>query len=1192
MKKIICASLCLLLAFGTSASIVFAVTNENIQNNLTAEEFAYEISGLLMSVEESENLPGKAASECDDDCGEFETARLIVKSENKIDILNAESVINGYDGIWILQFENSQDAAEAYEYYSTRAGIEFVEPDKPIKSTDPINTDDNPISINETDGYLSWGPEHIGMDRFNKDILENVSFVSDTVVAVVDTGVDSDHPLLDGRVIPTKINTSASGIRYSSEDDHGHGTRIAGIIADSTLDNVYIKPYKVMDKWGNGTVITVAAGINCAVKDGVDVINVSIGFEENSETLKNAIRNAEENDIVVVGAAGNDASDTVFYPASYSSVIKVTAINKENVFANFSSYGNGVDIAAPGVDIITTDMGGGLANVKGTSFAAPFVAAAAAAIISVEPHASAEDVALIIIASAVEINEFESEEKFGNGILFMPESASELMHIEKTKAPYFSHTSAYYTESIDLEIFCDEPNSVIYYTTDRTVPSKLNPSSKVYNGTPVTLSETTILLAVAYSENKYRSSVANFSAFIIPYADENELTVDESGTLLSYSGSATNITIPETVNGIKIKKIGENVFSGSDITEIVFSKAVTEIGNSAFLNCENLRTISAYNASKIGENALYGCINLRNIYLGELSEIGKYSFYNSGKNQFTVEERSFSLNLKKLTSIPEGAFMGSSISSAELGYVDKIEKNAFADCNALVSVNAKGISNLSNGVFRGCLSLADVDIINMSYIPAGTFSTCINLLRVNLPNVTIVNSNAFENCISLGAITLEKAETVFSNAFSGCSSLRAIILPSMTGFENKYNPNLVIIPSFPSSLETFSAPKLEKTVSNMFFNSKNIKSIYLDSVKEIAPSTFNECHNIFFLDISGIESVSANAFNNCTIEFIDARNLQTTADMPDNSGILLSNNFIESADSAVNLTVYGTPNTFVERYAKYKGYGFVPIPLIYNKIPEYVTENSETIYIRAVGFDLTYQWYSNTVESTEGGTPIEGATTSSYTFTEADKAPYYYCIMTQKDMESVSTIATHIITKDTTPADYTAYNEAVKKANELDRSIYENIFILDSALEVDVSDRYSCEQDIVDGQTQAILDAILRLKIKTVKSVSLYATETELSIFEGSEIIVVTNPDDVPYESMELYSNNQDIILVSQNGYVRCVGNGTATVHARITNLDGSVAEGSITFVCNHTFWGIILGDLLRPIFKLGYFIETSLKTP
>ncbi len=1188
MKKFFCAVLGFLIAFVSLGNLVYAVSQTNVSDCLTAEKFANEIGGLIMSADESEKLPGKSDSTCEDDCLEFETSRLIVKSESKIDTLNASSVISGYDGLWVLQFENSHDAAEAYDYYSTRSGVDFVESDKKIKSTDPSVGEQNPIVIDETSSYLSWGPEHIGIDKFNNDITEKALSISDTVVAVVDTGVDSDHPFLEGRVIPTKINTSASGIRNNSEDDHGHGTRIAGIIADSTLDNVYIKPYKVMDKWGDGTVITVAAGINCAVKDGVDVINISIGFEEDSEILKAAIRNAEENDIVVVGAAGNNASDTIYYPASYSSVLKVTAINSDNVFANFSSYGNGVDLAAPGVNIVTSNIGGGFITVKGTSFSSPFVAAAAAAIISVEQHASSEDIRTIILSSVVSVNEYEAEKKFGNGILFMPEYSEEILHGEKTNTPYFSHTPAYYTEDVNLEIYCDEAETTIYYTTDRTVPSKTNPSAKIYDGTPVILSETTILMAVAYSKDKYRSSIATFSAFVIPYADESELTVDESGTLLSYSGSSLHITIPDTVNGIKVKKIGDGVFANSDITEVVIPRTVTEIGASSFANCRKLRTVSAFGATQIGEKALYGCINLRNIYFSSLSTIGEYSFYNAGRNQFLIEERSFSLKLEKLIDVPEGAFMGSSISGVEFNSINKIEKNAFSECNALVSVKANKISNLSDGVFKGCTALADVEISNLSYIPTGAFSTCTSLLSVSLPNVTLVNSNAFENCIALTEITLEKAETVFSNAFSGCTSLRTITLPEMTGFENKFNPNLTIVPAFPASLEEFSAPKLEKTVSNMFYYSKNIRIIQLNSVTEIAPSTFNGCNNIFFLDISGINTIGQYAFNNCKIEFIDARKLETTADMPDNSGILLSNNFIESTDNAINLTVYGTPNTFVERYSKYKGYNFVAIPLIYNEIPEYVTENSETVYIYAVGFDLTYQWYQNTVNSTEGGTPIEGATTSSYTFTEADKAPYYYCIMTQTDMESVSTIATHVIIKDTTPADYTKYNEAVKLASEINRNIYENIILLDSALGVDVSGRYSCEQDIVDEQTQAILDAISMLKIKTVKSVSLYASNTELNIFESSKIIISATPVDGLYDSIEWYSDNMNVVLVSRNGFARCIGDGTANVHARITNADGTVTEGTITFYCELTIPEKIIGVLLRPVFILAYWIDRA----
>ncbi len=1184
MKKIISAFIGFLIAFASLFNIIGAFSIDNITNNLTADEFANQVGGLLMSVNESDGLPGKEYT----DNSIFETARLIVKSQGKIDTLDASSVVYGYDGLWVLQFDSSNDAAEAYGYYSTRAGVEYVEPDKLLGITDPAIINQDPVVISETKEYLSWGPEHIGIDKFNKAVSESAYVPKNTVVAVVDTGVDSDHPFLEGRIIPTRINTSSSGIRNDSKDDNGHGTRVAGIIADSTLDNVYIKPYKVMDKWGNGSVITVAAGINCAVKDGVDVINVSIGFEEDSEVLRMAIRNAEENDIVVTGAAGNDASDTIYYPASYESVIKVTAINKENIFSNFSSYGNGVDLTAPGVDILTTNMGGGFVTVKGTSFASPFVAAAAATLIGVEPQASAEDIKEILLTFAAEINEYNADDKFGNGILFMPDYNNGTVHISKTEPPRFSHIPAYYTENINLEIFCDEPNSVIYYTTDRSVPSKNNPSAKIYDGNPIVLSKTTILLAVAYSEGKFRSSISNFSAFVIPYADETELTVDESGTLLSYTGSALNITVPAKVNGIEVKRIGNGAFANSNLVEVVLPASVSEIGESAFENCKNLRTVSALGATKIGKNALYDCINIRNIYFGELTDIGEYAFYNAGKNQFILEERNFSLNLKKLTNIPEGAFMGSSISSAELNNIEKIGKNAFSECNALVNVTANKISNLSNDVFRGCASLASVDIAEMSYIPAGTFSTCTNLLSVSIPNATTINSGAFENCISLRTITLEKAETVFSNAFSGCSSLRTINLPEMTGFENKFNPNLTIIPAFPASLENFNAPKLETTVSNMFFHSKNIRIIHLDSVKEIASSTFNGCNNIFFLDISGIKNIGKYAFNNCKIEFIDAAFLETTEDMPDNSGILLSNNFIESSDNASNLIVYGTPDTFVERYAKHKGYEFIPIPLIYNEIPDYVTENSETVYINAAGFNLTYQWHKNTVNSTEGGTPIEGATTSSYTFTEEDISPYYYCVITQNDIGKVSTIKTNVITKDTRPADYSAYNDALKLAETLNRDLYENIFILDSVLTVDVSNRYSCEQDVVDTQTKAILDAISKLKKKTVKSVSLSAPDVELGIFDTTEIGFITEPVGISYQKIEWYSDNMNVILVSKDGMIRCIGEGTANVHARLVNEDGSIAEGTITFNCTLTPAEKFIATLLRPIFILAYWYGLS----
>lgn len=1181
MKKL----LCIILFICVLACTVLPITAvaDSSGNLSSAEEFANNVGALVTASTCEKSLPGKDTYNDSSDYAKFETGRLIVKSKQKIDTLNAISVVSGYDNLWVLQFENAKKAYEAYEYYDSRAGIEFVEIDREITAC--ALPEPKPLSESDYEKeYLSWGPLHIGFDKFCQSVATNNIPLNNTIIAVVDTGVDPNHPFLKGKVIPTKINTSSSGLRNNSMDDCGHGTEVAGVIADTSFDSVYIKPYKVLDSNGNGTVITVAAGINCAVNDGVDVINVSIGFKENSDVLKAAIDNAEKNDITVVSAAGNDASNTVYYPASYPSVIKVTAVNDSNVIANFSTYGTDVDFAAPGVDIITTTLNNEYTTVRGTSYAAPCVSAVAASILSVMPNASPEDIKNILATCALQISDYNAEQRYGNGVINFPLLEDSSLPTTKTDTPYFSKVTALYSKEIELEIFCDTPNSTIYYTTDRTAPSKTNPSAIIYDGTPLTLSQTTVIMAVAYSEGNYRSSTASFNAIIAPIVNENEITLDNQGNLISYTGSNTSITIPSNVNGITVTGVGENAFADSDIYEIIFPPTVTKIKNGAFENCTNLKTVGAFRATVVGDKAFYNCINLRNLYLGELTSIGKYSFYNVCSYQYYLSERTFSLQLKNIKTLPEGAFMNSALSVAEFDKVSGIGKNVFAECTALVSVYFNSMSAMPDGMFKGCSSLVDVDIYNSSYVSVGAFSTCENLISVDIPDASYVNSNAFENCVSLVHVNLNRAETVHSNAFTGCISLQTLNLPSMREFEPEAyyvnRPNI----TFPKNLETFSAPKLKRTVSDMFNNCRNsIKNIYLNSTANITENTFRGCHNIFFLNIENIKHLEENAFAYCTIQFIDARSLETTDDMPDNSGILLSNNFIESKDMANNLTVYGTPGTFVERYAKHKEYAFVPIPLIFNEIPKYITENSETVFINAVGFNLTYQWYWNTVNSTENGTPIEGATASSYTFTEKDIAPFYYCVITQRDMETVSVITTNVIIKDTTFADYTAYNAAVEKADALDRNLYENLYILDDALAVDVTNRYSCEQYIVDYQTDAILHAIESLKYKTAKSFSLYAFENDLGVFKITRVIPFVYPEDAIYEKIEWSSSNSDILIVSESGYIARIGDGTASVYAKIINPDGTELIREIYFTCNLSPFEKFFAILFKPLFTFMF---------
>lgn len=1185
MKKIFSLLLIVVLLFGT-ASTLFSSASQKSVDSIDAEKFAQEISAMIFSAEEKANLPGNI-HDADNNYKEFETARLIVKSSSKIDTLDAVSVISGFDNLWVLQFDSPKSACEAFQYYSTRSGVEFVEPDKVIKSLD-YDFESYYEPVNEKN-YLSWGASHIGIDVFNKSVVANDIPVSDIFVAVVDTGVDPHHPHLEGRIIPTKINTSTSGIRNDSMDDAGHGTQVAGIIADCTLDNVYIKPYKVLDLYGNGTTVSVAAGINCAVKDGVDIINVSVGFEEDSEVLKSAIANAEQNDITVVSSAGNDGADTLYYPASYSSVLKIAAINESNVIANFSTFGSDIDFAAPGVNIITTGLNNSYSSVKGTSYASPFVSAIVAAMLSVDNKMSTEDIIDALIFDAIEVHEDDSKMKCGYGVVHAPELKAEgLGGKNKTAAPSFSLKSFFYSEEINLEIFCDTPNAVIYYTVDRTVPSKSNPASIIYDGTPIHFSQTVVLNAVAYCDNLYRSSVSTFSAIVAPTVDLNDILIDADGNVISYSGDKKSISIPSSVNGVEITGIGDNVFKDSDITEIILPKSVTKIGDGAFENCKMLKSVVGYGINTVGDRAFYNCEMFRNPYFDKLKSIGAYSFYNVCSRQYTLYELTFSLEMSELTTIPEGAFLNSAISNVILDSVNSIGKDAFLGCNGLVSVDINSFSSvLLEGAFRGCKSLATVYIGGLTFLPKAAFSTCENLKIIDAPDATFIGSNAFENCVSLMEVSLEKAETVNSDAFNGCVSLRILELPSMTEFEETiYGSSKK--PTLPSNLETFKAPKMKRIVPDTFFNCKNIINIYLNSIEEIPEFAFRACHNIFFLNIQNVKTLNENSMAYCTIEFIDARSLVSAYDMPDNSGILLSNQFLESFDTATNLVVYGTPGTFVEWYSQHKGYTFVPIPLVYKEVPEYVTENSETVYITAVGFDLNYQWFWNTEKSTENAYAIDGATSNAYTFTDKDTAPYYFCRITQNDRNTITTIDTKIITKDTVPADYTEYNKAVNEANNLDRTIYESLTELDEALKVDVSGRYSCEQFIVDRQTQAIKDAISNLKVKIVKNISLYASETELGIFERVKIIAVVSPADALNTNIIWSTENDDVVIVSKNGYVRCIGDGTAIVCATVKNADGTETVGKISIECDLNTFEKIIGALFKYIFIVNNNYELN----
>lgn len=271
------------------------------------------------------------------------------------------------------------------------------------------------------------------LDRIGSGRAWDFSTGRGVTVAVVDTGIACEN--FEGFSKATDLAQTRCVAGYDfvrrnahASDDHGHGTHVAGTIAQSTNNalgvagvayEARLMPVKVLSGDGWGTTTGVADGIRWAAKNGARVINLSLGGPRNSRVLQRAIDYARSRGVVVVAAAGNSGG-RVGYPGACDGVIGVSATNDKDKLAWFSSRGAGVDIAAPGVNVLQqTICERGLnrcerfGSFSGTSMAAPHVAGAAALLVSLgvtEPAA----VERILTSSARSVG---SKREVGAGVL-------------------------------------------------------------------------------------------------------------------------------------------------------------------------------------------------------------------------------------------------------------------------------------------------------------------------------------------------------------------------------------------------------------------------------------------------------------------------------------------------------------------------------------------------------------------------------------------------------------------------------------------------------------------------------------------------------------------------------------------------------------------------------------------------------
>lgn len=274
------------------------------------------------------------------------------------------------------------------------------------------------------------------LNRLDVEKVWRKSSGKGVVVAVVDTGVQADHPDLKGRVLKGWDFVESD---RSAGDRNGHGTHVAGVIAArannkrgiaGVASSARILPVRVLNSAGSGSSVTVARGIVYAVRKGADVVNLSLAGDQPDAQIEAAVQYALDRGVVVVAAAGNrGCAGPTTYPAAYPGVIAVGAINRYGDVAPYSTCGPYVDVVAPGSAIRSTMIrrpsitlpcayGKNYCMLDGTSMASPQVAAAAAIIISrTKRRLSAASVQTLITTRADDIGVPGYDPSSGFGVL-------------------------------------------------------------------------------------------------------------------------------------------------------------------------------------------------------------------------------------------------------------------------------------------------------------------------------------------------------------------------------------------------------------------------------------------------------------------------------------------------------------------------------------------------------------------------------------------------------------------------------------------------------------------------------------------------------------------------------------------------------------------------------------------------------
>ncbi len=1020
MKKIISIICCI----GLILSSVMLVFPALAVENTSIEQFAEDMSELY----EEESVGAKSVEDS-------AKCRVIVKATSKPDTYKSAECVVGNNDLYIYQYSDAEIAQKAVEYYNSLPYVKWAELDGIVESQ-----------------ALPYGNYMMQGDEAKEYITESNLNKEEIIVAVLDTGAYFDSPVYNGRVIDSGYNFSDTGINNSAESDHPHGDYVATIIVDNTSENVKIYAYKVLDELGYGANSAVSLGIDMAVADGADIINMSLGSDEFSNAIYDSIKAAYSKGVIVVCAAGNEGDDvSKYYPASFDEVVTVGSIDRNGNYCFFSNFGEEVDFVAPGHFI---DFDSDIVEI-GTSFSAPFISAAAATVRSVNPELTINDTKNVLIESSITYEDLSYHDGFHavydyedsnhatdfyvgepeNERLYygfgMPQIANAVAiatgNYLDAKEPILSSKTGIYNESFSVSISVPEDYEV-YYTFDESYPSKSN--GMLYTE-PVYIEESQSIRAVAYSPDGIKSNPISGEYKMQYFADESDFSITSEGYIDDYAGSLKEFIVPDSINGIEVTGVNSRAFyRRNDMTGIVLPESATFIGKSAFdgaslkyltaqgletvedrsLCCKELIELDAPNITSVGVSGIGGT-KLRTLDLPKLTEADNSAFAENKNLKYISLPSLEYVNLRICKE-------NHALKTVKLDSATTIDAEAFSNCYRLKNIYAPVVTEFvcenprtQKAAFYCCYNLTEVFFPQLVSSPEqGLFVNCNNLETVNLPTIKYIGKYAFNYCLSLSSLYAPEAIEVSNSAFSYTQNLYELTLENVITFGDNIFRN--------SGIKSLYAPKLkdigEYTFSNYsdmyseYVINNTFENLYAPKLETASDYAFAYTGALTKLELPSLTDLGENAFLESSVSYLDAPNLKNTSSLPtaENSIAILSSEFSECSLDAkgYSLTIYGTPDTYAQTYAEQYGLTFIAAPAIINDLPTEYFEGNLTFDV--AGFNKAYQWYG-TNNATKTGTPISGAINADFDPT-GQNFKYYYCVVSSNDNGHTETVKTSL----------------------------------------------------------------------------------------------------------------------------------------------------------------------------------------